>query len=105
MEISLVFVNKEFGKIRVAEHNGAAWFVGSDVCDCLEIGNSRDAAASLDDDEKGTHSVSTPGGRQMMSIVSESGLYALVLSSRKRRHGRVRETASGDDTGGTAQVF
>ena len=28
MEISLVFVNKEFGKIRVAEHNGAAWFVG-----------------------------------------------------------------------------
>ena len=31
MEISLVFVNKEFGKIRVAEHNGAAWFVGSDV--------------------------------------------------------------------------
>ena len=31
MEISLVFVNKEFGKIRVAEHNGAAWFVGSDA--------------------------------------------------------------------------
>ena len=53
MEISLVFVNKEFGKIRVAEHNGAAWFVGSDVCDCLEIGNSRDAVASLQDDEKG----------------------------------------------------
>ena len=59
MEISLVFVNKEFGKIRVAEHNGAAWFVGSDVCDCLEIGNSRDAVASLQDDEKGVATTDT----------------------------------------------
>ena len=61
MEISLVFVNKEFGKIRVAEHNGAAWFVGSDVCDCLEIGNSRDAVASLQDDEKGVAFIDTLG--------------------------------------------
>ena len=84
---------------------GEPWFVAADVCRALELERTNRALSRLDDDEKGTHSVSTPGGRQMMSIVSESGLYALVLSSRKRRHGRVRETASGDDTGGTAQVF
>ena len=53
MEMPQIFESKEFGKIRVVEHSGAPWFVGKDVCDCLEIGNSRDAAASLDDDEQG----------------------------------------------------
>lgn len=37
----------------------------------------------LDDDEKGTSSICTPGGQQEMSIVNEPGLYALVLGSRK----------------------
>ena len=83
MEISLVFVNKEFGKIRVAEHNGAAWFVGSDVCDCLEIGNSRDAVASLQDDEKGVAFIDTLGHDQEISTISESGLYSLVFRSSK----------------------
>lgn len=50
---------------------------------CLEIGNSRDAVASLDDDEKGVGIIDTPGGKQEMSIVSEPGLYSLILRSRK----------------------
>ena len=83
MEMPQIFENKEFGKIRVVEHSGAPWFVGKDVCDCLEIGNSRDAAASLDDDEKGVALIDTPGGKQEMSIISEPGLYSLVLRSRK----------------------
>ena len=76
-------MNKEFGKIRVAEHNGAAWFVGSDVCDCLEIGNSRDAVASLQDDEKGVAFIDTLGHDQEISTISESGLYSLVFRSSK----------------------
>ena len=83
MEMPQIFESKEFGKIRVVEHSGAPWFVGKDVCDCLEIGNSRDAAASLDDDEKGVALIDTPGGKQEMSIISEPGLYSLVLRSRK----------------------
>ncbi|MEI3453359.1 MAG: Bro-N domain-containing protein [Bilophila wadsworthia] len=83
MEMPQIFENKEFGKIRVVEHSGTPWFVGKDVCDCLEIGNSRDAAASLDDDEKGVALIDTPGGKQEMSIISEPGLYSLVLRSRK----------------------
>ena len=58
-------------------------FVAKDVCVCLEIGNSRDAVASLDDDEKGVGIIDTPGGKQEMSIVSEPGLYSLILRSRK----------------------
>ena len=83
MEMPQIFESKEFGKIRVVERSGAPWFVGKDVCDCLEIGNSRDAAASLDDDEKGVALIDTPGGKQEMSIISEPGLYSLVLRSRK----------------------
>ena len=85
MEMPQIFENKEFGKIRVVEHSGTPWFVGKDVCDCLEIGNSRDAAASLDDDEKGVALIDTPGGKQEMSIISEPGLYSLVLRSRSRK--------------------
>ncbi len=52
-------------------------------CECLDIGNSRDAVAALDEDEKGVDSIDTPGGAQEMSIISEAGLYSLILRSRK----------------------
>lgn len=62
---------------------GEPWFVAADVCRALGIGNSRDATARLDDDEKGVVSTDTLGGKQELTIVNEPGLYALVLSSRK----------------------
>jgi prophage antirepressor-like protein len=76
-----VFTNKECGKIRVLKRNGEAWFVAVDVCKALDINNARQAVTRLDDDEKCT--VISNDGRQM-NIVSESGLYSLVLSSRKK---------------------
>ncbi|WP_409449720.1 Bro-N domain-containing protein [Candidatus Igneacidithiobacillus taiwanensis] len=57
--------------------------MAKDVCDILEIVNYRDAMTRLDDDEKGVVSTDTLGGTQEMLIVNESGLYALVLTSRK----------------------
>lgn len=90
---------------RAVTLEGEPWFVAADVCRALGLGNSSMAVSKLDEDEKGISLIDTLGGEQKLGIVNESGLYALVLSSRKRRHGRVRETASGDDTGGTAQVF
>lgn len=57
--------------------------MAADVCRILEHSNSRMAVERLDDDEKGVSSIYTPGGTQEMSIVSESGLYSLVLGSRK----------------------
>lgn len=79
-----VFENKQFGEIRVIEQGGEPWFVAADVCRALEISNSRDAVARLDEDEKNTV-VLTDGkpGNPNMSIVNEPGLYTLVLGSRK----------------------
>lgn len=79
-----VFTNSEFGQLRVTQdENGEPWFVAKDVCTALEVKNSRDAIARLDDDEKGVVLIDTPGGEQQMQAVNEAGLYALVLSSRK----------------------
>lgn len=78
-----VFERQEFGQVRVVDVNGEPWFVAKDVCECLDIGNSRDAVAALDEDEKGVDSIDTPGGAQEMSIISEAGLYSLILRSRK----------------------
>ena len=69
--------------IRVVEKDGDPWFVAKDVCDCLEVGNSRDAVATLDEDEKGVATIDTLGGAQEMATISESGLYSLILRYRK----------------------
>ena len=76
-----VFTSEECGEVRVLKRNNEAWFVAVDVCKCLDINNARQAVTRLDDDEKTT--VISNDGRQM-NIISESGLYSLVLSSRKK---------------------
>ena len=78
-----VFNSSEFGNVRVVQVDGEPWFVAADVCRALEISNSRDAVARLDDDEKGVGSADTLGGKQGMQIINEPGLYTLVLGSRK----------------------
>lgn len=79
----MIFENPEFGAVRSILIDGDPWFVAADVCKALELEKTNRALSRLDDDEKGAHSVSTPGGGQRMSIISESGLYSLILGSRK----------------------
>lgn len=62
---------------------GEPWFVAKDVCDILEISNSRDAISRLDDDEKGVAQTDTLGGLQDVNIINESGLYGLIFRSDK----------------------
>ena len=78
-----VFEKAEFGRVRVVECEGEPWFVAKDVCECLELTNTSQTLSYLDDDEKGIISNDTPGGKQEMSIISEPGLYSLILRSRK----------------------
>ena len=79
-----VFENPEFGKLRVTrDENGETWFVAKDVCDCLELTNTAQTISYLDDDEKGVTTNYPPGGKQEMSMISEAGLYSLILRSRK----------------------
>ena len=78
-----IFENAAFGAVRVVMKDGEPWFVAKDVCECLDLGNPRTSIALLDEDEKGVHTVDTPGGPQEVSIISEAGLYSLILRSRK----------------------
>ena len=75
------FENERFGNVRVTMIDNEPWFVAADVCKALDIAST--ATRRLDDDEKGMRSTQTPGGKQEMAVVNESGLYSLVLGSRK----------------------
>ncbi|MDR2055441.1 MAG: Bro-N domain-containing protein [Desulfovibrio sp.] len=86
-----IFENPSFGQVRAVERKGDPWFCAKDVCRILEISNYRDAVSQLDEDEKGVVNTDTPGGRQEMLFVSESGLYALVFRSRKPEARRFRK--------------
>lgn len=67
----------------ITEDDGSIWFVARDICAILGVTNHRNAFARLDDDQKGVRTMDTLGGLQEMVTVNESGLYALVLTSRK----------------------
>lgn len=78
-----IFENQEFGKIRAVEIDGEPWLVGKDVAEALGYKNTRQAiATNVDEEDRGVHSVDTPSGVQEMTVINESGLYSLVLSSK-----------------------
>ena len=79
----LIFEDPRFGQQRSIMIDGEPWFVATDVCRALEIGDPHKAVSRLDEDEKGRNSIPTLGGIQELITVSESGLYSLVLGSRK----------------------
>lgn len=81
-ELQKVF-NYQEKAVRVVTKDGEPWFVAKDVCDILEIANSRDAIVRLDDDEKGVGIADTNGGKRNVTIIAESGVYALAFTSRK----------------------
>lgn len=77
--------NFRFGTfaVRVLSIDGEPWFVAVDVAAILGYQTTKDATRLLDEDEKGGHILPTPGGAQELTIISESGLYSLILRSRK----------------------
>lgn len=78
-----IFENSEFGEIRTVEINNEPWFVGRDVATVLGYSNPRDALSKhVDNDDKGVAKCDTLGGSQDLTIINESGLYSLILSSK-----------------------
>ena len=78
-----IFSNAEFGEVRIFEKNGEPWFVGRDVCNILGYANPSKAIADhVDNDDKGVTNCYTLGGNQNLTIINESGLYSLILSSK-----------------------
>jgi prophage antirepressor-like protein len=77
--------------VRTIAKEGQAWFVAKDVCHILGIADPSMALSRLDEDEKGTSNIGTLGGPQTMLTVNESGLYALIFTSRKPEAKRFRK--------------
>lgn len=84
MSNQLQIFNYQSKQVRTVTKDGESWFVAKDICDILELGNSRMALERLDNDEKGVSLIDTPGGTQSMQVVNEPGLYVLILGSRKK---------------------
>lgn len=77
------FENLELGaNIRTILKDGEPWFVANDVSEPLGYRMTSDMTRNLDAEDKDTHSVSTLGGKQRMTIISESGLYSAILGSK-----------------------
>ena len=85
--------------MRVIMRDGVPWFVLADLCRVLEIANVGNAAARLDDDERGSirnPDVTPAGGNSNITIVNESGMWSLVLTSRKPEAKRFKKWVTGE---------
>lgn len=72
----------EENSVRSVLIDGEPWFVGKDVCRCLEIVDHKQALRRLEEDERGGVLCTTPSGNQTMTCINEPGLYRLVFTSR-----------------------
>ena len=78
-----IFNNPEFGEIRTTIVDGEPYFVGKDVAEVLAYKETAKAIREhVDDDDKGVSVLDTPGGKQKMVVINESGLYGLVFGSK-----------------------
>lgn len=78
-----IFENPEFGHIRGLKIEGEPWFVGKDIAAALGYSDTAQAIRKhIDDEDKGVVESTTPGGKQNITIINESGLYSLMLKSK-----------------------
>lgn len=78
-----IFNNTDFGDVRTVEQDGGIWFVGKDVAEALGYSNPSNAVIShVDDEDKLRTQIKYAGQNREVSIINESGLYSLVLSSK-----------------------
>jgi anti-repressor protein len=70
-------------QLRIVEQNNEPWFIAKDVCEILEINNSRQALTRLDEEEKADVTLNDGRQNRNFSVVNESGLYELIFASRK----------------------
>ena len=78
-----IFENTEFGQIRTVTIDNEPWLVGKDVATALGYERTADAIRQhVDSEDKGVGEIQTPGGKQTMTIINESGLYALIFGSK-----------------------
>lgn len=92
-----IFSNPEFGQVRTVEIDGQPWLVGKDVAVALGYKNPRDAITRhVDAEDKGVVKHDTPSGEQDMTVINESGLYSLILSSKMPRAKAFKRWVTGE---------
>ena len=81
-----VFASDKFGDVRIVQIGNEPWFVGKDVATALGYGEGKSLANAVanhvDVEDKGVTKMMTPGGKQNVTIINESGLYSLIMSSK-----------------------
>jgi prophage antirepressor-like protein len=79
-----IFENKAFGKVRVIEKNNEPWFVGKDVAGILGYSDLNKAISMHvdEEDKKLNDKTSSSFGQRGATLINESGLYSLILSSK-----------------------
>lgn len=83
MNNSVQSFNFNQNQIQVINKDGEAWFIASEISAMFGYRDAANLTRILDDDEKGTHNVSTLGGKQDVSVINESGFYHAAFKSRK----------------------
>lgn len=93
----MTFSNDEFGTIRTLSINNEPWFVGKDVAEKLGYKEPRSAVSKkVENDDRGVAEMDTPSGKQNMTIINESGLYSLILSSKLESAKRFKRWVTGE---------
>lgn len=78
-----IFNNEEFGNIRTVTIDNEPWFVGKDVAEALGYAEPRSAVSKkVEECDRGVAEMETPSGKQKMTTINESGLYALIFGSK-----------------------
>jgi len=79
-----VYEDERFGRVRtVMDTDGEPWFVAADIARVLEMADAAHAVRGLEEDERGIHKVETLGGEQDMAVITEAGLYTILVRSNK----------------------
>lgn len=97
MDEMKIFSNEEFGDIRTTIIDDEVWFVGKDVAEALKYENARDALSKhVEAEDKGVAKCDTLGGKQNMTIINESGVYALIFGSKLESAKRFKHWITSD---------
>ncbi len=76
---TIIFNNDEFNNIRGVSIDGKPWFVGKDICGQFGDTNHKRSLSRIDSSDKMMIKIQTAGGKQTMTVINESGLYALLF--------------------------
>lgn len=93
-----IFESPEFGEIRTVQFEEETWFVGKDICKIFNDSNHNRSIGRLDENDKMLIEIETNGGKQEVTVVNESGLYALLFAMQPQKANKAMSDAYPPET-------